>query len=57
MYQSCTEQSYPESIVKLNDRVIEKVFRSLRDDIRLNQPCTGNAAIDLRIDVAQNKYN
>ena len=35
MEQLCTEQPYPESIVKLNDQVIENVeaFRYLGDDI------------------------
>ena len=39
MEQLCTEQPYPESIVKLNDQVIEnvEVFRYLGDDIRFDQ--------------------
>ena len=59
MDQLCIEQPYPESIVKLNDQVIEnvEVFRYLGDDIRFDQPSTGDAEIDLRIAVAQNKYN
>ena len=59
MEQSCIEQPYPESIVKLNDKVIENVefFRYLGDDIRFDQPSTVDAEIDLRIAFAQNKYN
>ena len=56
MNQPCIEQPYPESIVKLNDQVIEniEVFRYLGDEIRFDQPSTGDAEIDI---VAQNKYN
>ena len=59
MEKLCTEQPHPESIVKLNDQVIEnvEVFRYLGDDIRFDQPSTGDAEIDLRIAVATNKYN
>ena len=42
MDQLCIEQPYPESIVKLNNQVIEnvEVFRYLGDDIRFDQPST-----------------
>ena len=58
MDQSCTEQPYPKSIVILNDQVIENVdvFCYLVDDIRFDQPSTGDAEIDLRIAIAHNKY-
>ena len=53
------QDEYPQSIVMLNDHVIEnvEVFRYLGDDIHYTQPSTGDAEIDLRIAVAQNKYN
>ena len=53
------QQTYPKSIVELNDQTIEnvEVFRYLGDDIHFNQPSTGDAEIDLRIAVAQTKYN
>ena len=59
MDQSCNEQPYPKSTVELNDQVIEnvEVFCYLGDDISFDQPSTGDAEIDLRIAVAQNKYN
>ena len=59
MDQSCIEQPYPKSIVKLNDQVIEnvEVFLYLGDDIRFDQLFTGDTEIDLRIVFEQNKYN
>ena len=47
-----------EIIVKLNDQVIEnvEVFRYLGDDIRFDQPSTGDAEID-EIAVTQKKHN
>ena len=59
MDQLCIEQPHPESIVKLNDQVIEnvEVFCYLGDGICFDQPSTGDASIDLRIAVVQNKYN
>ena len=44
--QLCIEQLYPKSILKLDDE-IEKVFCYLRGDIRLDQPSTDDAEINL----------
>ena len=58
-FKYLNEQSYPKSLVKLNGQVIENIetFRYLGDDIRFDQPCTGDTEIDLRIAVAQTKFN
>ena len=57
--QVSREESYPKTIVSLNGQCIEnvEVFRYLGDDIHFDQPSTGDAEIDLRIAVAQNKFN
>ena len=49
---------YPNSIVSLNNIPIENVtkFRYLGDEIKYNEPSTGDAEINLRIDVAENKF-
>ena len=59
MEQTHNEGSYPKTIVNLKGQCIEnvEVFRYLGDDIHYDQPSTGDAEIDLRIAVAQNKFN
>ena len=51
--------SYPDTICSLNGKPIENVekFRYLGDDIQYDQPSTGDAEVDLRIAVAENKFN
>ena len=50
--------TYPKSISSLNNILIENVtnFRYLVDEIKYNEPSTGDAEINLRIDVAENKF-
>jgi len=50
--------SYPESIVSLEDMPIEnvKIFRYLGDEVKFDEPSTGDAEIDLRINIAQGKF-
>ena len=57
--QGSVDQSYPKTIAKLNGQSIEnvEVFRYLGNDVKYDQPSTGDAEIDLKIAVAQNKYN
>ena len=49
---------YPNSIVSLRNKTIENVniFRYLGDDIKFDEPSTGDAEIDLRIAVAEAKF-
>lgn len=49
---------YPTSVVKLAGKDIENVtqFRYLGSEIRFDEPGTGNAEIDFRIDTAQCKF-
>ena len=51
--------TYPEVICHLNQKPIENVkkFCYLGDDIQFDQPSTGDAEVDLRIAVAENKFN
>ena len=51
-------EHYPKSIVKLLNQSIENVeiFRYLGDDIKFNDPATGNAEVDLRISIAESKF-
>ena len=58
-YINSNEETYPENIVKLCDEDVEnvKVFRYLADDIKFNQPSTGDTEIDLRTSVAENKFS
>ena len=58
-YINSDEETYPENIVKLCDEDVEnvKVFRYLGDDIKFNQPSTGDTEIDLRTSVAENKFS
>ena len=45
--------TYPESIVTLEDQPIENVkqFRYLGDEVRFDEPSTGDAESDLRISI------
>ena len=49
---------YPESIVSLENIPIENVemFRYLGDEVKYDEPSTGDAEIDLRINIAQAKF-
>ena len=53
-FKSQNQNEYPQSIVTLNDRVVENVemLRYLGSAIHYNQPSTGDEKIDLRIVVA-----
>ena len=57
-YINADEKTYPESIISMNSVPVEnvKVFRYLGDDIKFNEPSTGDAEIDLRISVAESKF-
>ena len=57
-YINSNEETYPENIVKLCDEDVEnvKVFRYLGDDIKFNQPSTGDTEIGLT-SVAENKFS
>ena len=50
--------TYPKSIAILNNIPIENVtnFRYLGDEIKYDAPSTGDAEINLRIDVSENKF-
>ena len=52
-------QSYPDTVCNLNGNPIENVkkFRYLGNDIQYDQSSTGDAEVDLRIAVAENKFN
>ena len=56
-YLNPDEDTYPESIVDLDNVPVENVrtFRYLGDAIKFNESTTGDAEIDLRISVAENK--
>ena len=58
-FKYLNDDAYPSDIVNLNGEVIEnvEVFRYLGDDIHFSQPSTGDVEIDLRIAIAQNKFN
>ena len=49
---------YPESIVTLQNQSIENVttFRYLGDEIKFNEPSTGEAEVNLRISLAEAKF-
>ena len=57
-YLNSDEDSYPESIVNLDNVPVEnmRTFRYLGDYIKFNEPTTGDTEIDLRISVAENKF-
>ena len=47
-YMNDDRETYPKSICNLNRKTVEnvEVFRYLGDDIRYNQPSTGDSEID-----------
>ena len=49
---------YPKSIAKLHNKEVGNVdqFRYLGDEIKYAEPSTGDAEIDLRITIAENKF-
>ena len=49
---------YPESIVKLQNQAIENVttFRYLGDEIKYDEPTTGEAEVNLRISLGEAKF-
>ena len=55
-YLNTDSSIYPKSIASLNNIPIENVtnFRYLGDEIKYDEPSTGDAEINLRIDVAEN---
>lgn len=57
-YLNTDSSTYPKSIASLNNIQIENVtnFRYLGDEIKYNEPSTGDAEINLRIVVAENKF-
>ena len=59
-YQYINDDSstYPASISLLNNAPIENVtkFRYLGDEIKYDEPSTGDAEVELRIDVAESKF-
>ena len=50
--------SYPVTITKLNGIPVENVmkFRYLGDEIKYDEPSTGDSEIELRINLAENKF-
>ena len=58
VFNPMDSEDYPESIVQLGDTRIEnvKIFRYLGSDIKYDQPNTGDAEIELRIDCAESKF-
>ena len=52
----CT--SYPETICSLRDTPVENVtkFRFLGNDVKFDEPATGDAEVELRIEMAENKF-
>ena len=57
-YISKDTETYPKTISTLHNKPIEnvKVFRYLGDDIKYDEPSTGDAEIDLRIALAEGKF-
>ena len=57
-YLNTDSSTYPKSIAILNNIPIENVrnFRYLGDEIKYDEPSTGDAEINLRIDVTENKF-
>ena len=57
-YLNTDSSTHPKSIASLNNPPIENVtnFRYLGDEIKYDEPSTGDAEINLRIDVAENKF-
>ena len=54
-----TDEPYPKTICHLNNIEVENVetFRDLGDNIKYNEPATGNAEIDLRMNLANAKFS
>ena len=54
-YLNTDSSTYPKSIASLNNIPIENVtnFRYLGDEIKYDEPSTGDAEINLQIDVAE----
>ena len=52
----CT--TYPKTICTLRNTPVENVtrFRYLGDEIKFDEPATGDAEVELRIEVAENKF-
>ena len=50
--------TYPKTITKLKNIPVENVskFRYLGDEIKYNEPATGDAEVELRINVAESKF-
>ena len=51
-------QKYPNSKAKLHNQLIENVetFRCLGDEIKFDEPTTGDAEVNLRISIAEAKF-
>lgn len=51
-------QKYPNSIAKLQNQSVENVetFRYLGDEIKYDEPTTGDAEVNLRISIAEAKF-
>ena len=51
-------QTYPKSIAKLQNQSVENVetFRYLGDEIKFDEPTTGDAEVNLRISIAEAKF-
>ena len=57
-YINNDSSTYPDSIATLDNNPIENVmmFRYLGDEIKYDEPSTGDAEIELRIDIAEGKF-
>ena len=53
-----TQMEYPKTISSLGNTPVENVkkFRYLGDDIKFDEPSTGDADVNLRIDLAEAKF-
>ena len=51
-------QNYPKSIARLENQSVENVetFRYLGDEIKFDEPATGDAEVNLRISIAEAKF-
>ena len=58
-YTNKDSDTYPENVVNLHIKPIEnvKIFRYLGDDIKYDEPSTGDAEVNLRIVVAEGKLD
>jgi len=52
------QQTYPDAIASLEGQPIEnvKTFRYLGDEIKYDEPSTGDAEVDVRINIAESKF-